>query len=511
MDGAPSATWKLKYAGLVVAAIGFVLTRYTVAHSVRADVPFVHFLVGHAPFLTLGLGLAAFGVALAVSRYTPRQVAVIAGWCLLGTGAMAAVLGLLHADSVLFEEHGPVFLSGEHAANVLVAGAVGGVLTGLHSAANRRQRRNLANQADRLTVLNRILRHEVLNKLNVIRGYAGLEGGIDEDRLAAIERSAERIEEAMADVGPLTRSTTTGNDLEPVSLRNVLESAVADARTAHPGSDVRVRGDVPDVTVLADAHLEAVFGHLLDNAIEHADGSRPHVRLAVDRTDTSVAIHVGDDGPGLPREQRALLREGRLPEYDDPSAGFGLTVSQLLVDRYGGRFDVETGFADDGGTVVTVTLARAHDHGPRGTSEYGVSAARLRDATAAALVAGTAMGLVLQSLFGSITVIGSLYGTGSAAVAWLTHQFHSVVFGVAFAAAVWRRSLGPDRLSVARCAGVGVAYGAVIWFVASGFVMPLWLRAVGVPAPVPSLGPINLFGHVVWGAILGGLYALLAR
>jgi len=44
-------------------------------------------------------------------------------------------------------------------------------------------------------------------------------------------------------------------------------------------------------------------------------------------------------------------------------------------------------------------------------------------------------------------------------------------------------------------------------------VMPVWLQAVGFGAApaVPNLNPQSLVGHVVYGVVLGGLYAALAE
>jgi uncharacterized membrane protein YagU involved in acid resistance len=60
-------------------------------------------------------------------------------------------------------------------------------------------------------------------------------------------------------------------------------------------------------------------------------------------------------------------------------------------------------------------------------------------------------------------------------------------------------------------AGIGVAYGIIIWIGAAGLVMPLWLRAIGVSTPIPNLTAAGLLGHVVWGATLGGLFAFGRR
>lgn len=73
----------------------------------------------------------------------------------------------------------------------------------------------------------------------------------------------------------------------------------------------------------------------------------------------------------------------------------------------------------------------------------------LRDATAAALLAGVAMGTSLQAFANTIPVIGSLYGVASVPVGWITHLFHSVVFGVFFAATL-RRRLRPAAADLSR-------------------------------------------------------------
>ena len=108
--------------GLVVAAVGFGLTRYTVLESLRPDASLVSFLVSEAPVLVAGFGLTAFGVGLAISARDPGHSRLIAGWCLLGTAGMGAVITLTYAADW------PVVLSTSESqliANALVGAAVG--------------------------------------------------------------------------------------------------------------------------------------------------------------------------------------------------------------------------------------------------------------------------------------------------------------------------------------------------------------------------------------------------
>jgi hypothetical protein len=65
-----------------------------------------------------------------------------------------------------------------------------------------------------------------------------------------------------------------------------------------------------------------------------------------------------------------------------------------------------------------------------------------------------------------LPVIGSLYGVGSPLAGWVSHLFHSVVFGLLYAA---------------------------------GVVMPLWLQFVGIEATVPNTTLPGIVSHIVWG------------
>jgi two-component system OmpR family sensor kinase len=223
--------------GVVVGVVGFALTWYTVVDTLRPDVPLTSFLLGQAPALVAGLGLTAFGVGLAVSSREPSDVDLVALWCVGGVASMTVVVALTYLG-------GGMSLDGATesrlVANVLVGSAVGGTLIGLRSATTRRHRRSAARQADRLTVLNRLLRHEVLNRLNVVDGYAQGEtdptdGGQTVDTRGVIRRNAEAIGETVERVGALTRT----DDSQPVDVAPQLEAAVASVRASHPGRPSR--------------------------------------------------------------------------------------------------------------------------------------------------------------------------------------------------------------------------------------------------------------------------------
>ena len=83
---------RVNYGGLVIAGIGFFLTRFTVSLAVSGD-PMAFYFTGVVP-LALGLGLSAFGVALTVADVDAATVRTAARWCVVGLVTMLALVVL---------------------------------------------------------------------------------------------------------------------------------------------------------------------------------------------------------------------------------------------------------------------------------------------------------------------------------------------------------------------------------------------------------------------------------
>jgi signal transduction histidine kinase len=500
---------RVNYSGLVVAGVGFLLTRFTVTLAVYDD-PLGFYLAGVVP-LALGLGLAAFGVALTVADVDPSLVRTTARWCVVGAGAMfvlvvLTLLGSAGGDTVFASPASRTYFS-----NFLIGGSVGGTLTGLYAARTRRHRGELARQTRRLELLNRLLRHEVLNAVTVIRGYATLGADDHPSAGAVIERRSDAIERTIEEVKYLTRTEGgRGVSTRSLVLESPLTASVDAVRARFPRADVSVDAapGVLATRVRAGDRLRQVFDTLVENAVVHAGREAPTVTVSASVTSTTVRVSVADDGPGLPERQQELIETGDIGEFDDPRSGFGLTVARFLVESYGGEMTTDV---DEGGTTVTVVLSRADvDETGLGTlgADTGVRPAvpHLLVTLVAALVAGGLYGVVSEFLGGSVAAIGVFYGIADPVVGWYTHQFHSVVFAFGFAGLV---SLLPARLRnhVPAYAAVGVAWGVSIWLVAAGVVAPVWLRLSGIPAPLPNLSTTLLAAHLVWGVSLGVLTA----
>jgi uncharacterized membrane protein YagU involved in acid resistance len=115
-----------------------------------------------------------------------------------------------------------------------------------------------------------------------------------------------------------------------------------------------------------------------------------------------------------------------------------------------------------------------------------------------------------QTLAVAIPALYTLAPPPSGALGWIVHLSHGAVFGVGFAALA--RAV-PVEFTTPRSAGVGVAYGAALWVVAAGLLMPVWLQVVGFSQapPVPNFALPSLLWHAVFGVVLGAAYPAVIR
>jgi PAS domain S-box-containing protein len=213
-----------------------------------------------------------------------------------------------------------------------------------------------------LEVLNRVLRHNLRNDLNVIVGYA--------DQIAAdasSEATVEYAESLAATAGDLVDLSNKareaeqlldrGNESSWVDACGMVESVVAAARDGN--GDATIEFDAPaEAYVAGDERLRVAVENVLQNAIEHNDGERPRVRVTVDGSvdGERVAVRVADDGPGIPEHEQAVVTgEAEITPLQHAS-GLGLWLVAWIVDAYGGT--VTFGDSDLGGAEVSLLLPR---------------------------------------------------------------------------------------------------------------------------------------------------------
>jgi len=222
----------------------------------------------------------------------------------------------------------------------------------------------------RLKVLNRILRHNIRNNANVVAGHTTrLLAEMDRrdaeaaDVAATIERAAHELERLADEAGNirrvLRRPTEEADEIDPVPL---VRSVVEDHRERSPAADISL--SLPEsASVLGDSRLRYAVDSLVDNAIEHNPSPTPRIRVSVEGSpatsgtdDEWVVLHVEDDGPRIPPDEREVILDGAEITPTHHGSGLGLWLTELTVETFGG--DLAFGESDMGGNDVSIRLRR---------------------------------------------------------------------------------------------------------------------------------------------------------
>lgn len=211
----------------------------------------------------------------------------------------------------------------------------------------------------RITVLNRLLRHNLRTAVNIIAGRAAQLRGTDgeDDLLADIEHEATRLEQLSQKAHEVEKAIDRIGSLNtPVHIVDILEGVVAEQSEKWPDAVIDI--EAPEGEHLpVDINIEPVVTELVDNALRHADRAEPNLHITV-RTDPpsgQISIDFADNGPGIPEHERAALRNGVETPLQHGS-GLGLWLAKWVTASVGGKLSITDN--EPRGNVATITVPR---------------------------------------------------------------------------------------------------------------------------------------------------------
>ncbi|OYR52744.1 ATP-binding protein [Halorubrum sp. Ea8] len=213
----------------------------------------------------------------------------------------------------------------------------------------------------RLSVLNRVLRHNARNKLDVILAHAD---HVEDDthqtaiqnsasELASVSRKAREAEAVMTD--SVSAPST-------VDIAAVAHEVAATARDDYPDSSISVTA--PERLQLTSYRtvVRRLMTELVENAIVHSDDPA-RVDIEVERTaDDIPQLRIADNGPGIPDRERDLLTESSETQLEH-GLGVGLWFVNWAVSQLGAELEFQS--TGSTGTTVVVRFYRNKESMPQ--------------------------------------------------------------------------------------------------------------------------------------------------
>jgi signal transduction histidine kinase len=200
------------------------------------------------------------------------------------------------------------------------------------------------------------LRTPILGVKAALEGVVGRSGPRD---ASVLRRSVSELEKLALDTEGILGWATGRRELETsvVDVSRLVEDAIASYRVMHDvDATIEVEAD-PSVTASVDpVQLRAAVVNLIRNAVLYS-GRDAIVRVHVASEGTAVRVSVRDQGPGIPREERATIFDpfvrGREGSRVRDGSGLGLFITRRVVEAHGGRIWVDP---DDEGSTFHVLL-----------------------------------------------------------------------------------------------------------------------------------------------------------
>jgi two-component system NtrC family sensor kinase len=101
--------------------------------------------------------------------------------------------------------------------------------------------------------------------------------------------------------------------------------------------------------------LQQVFLNILSNAFAAVDDGG-QIDVSMRREDNKVAVTIKDNGSGIPKENLQRIFEPFFSTKSEYGTGLGLSITFGIVEKLGGRIDVQSQVGQ--GTSFTVRLPR---------------------------------------------------------------------------------------------------------------------------------------------------------
>ena len=229
---------------------------------------------------------------------------------------------------------------------------------------------------ERLRGFNRMVSHELKNRIGAIQGAHALlgESWVDEAQrtkfIGMIGENAEAIRALLDNLVTLSRIDADARQSRHVELPQAAAEAVRQHRELARARGIRVHlaEELPRIEVAAAA-VELCLSNYISNAIKYSDPQKPDRWILIEgelqRRDhdgggePELVVRVRDNGLGLPAgsEKRLFQRFYRAHEETASAiegTGLGLSIVRDTVETLGGRAWAERN--DDGGSTFVFTL-----------------------------------------------------------------------------------------------------------------------------------------------------------
>lgn len=199
----------------------------------------------------------------------------------------------------------------------------------------------------------------------LLEGYAGEISEKQKELIARAERRLITLQSLIRDLLALGALKGALPELKKVEviLNGVIKRVVETLRPEAEEKKLALVVDLPESLVAIKGNeedFERLISNLLENAVKYTP-VQGKVRLQLALLNHDLLITVADNGIGIPPESlprifEEFFRAKNAKEMGQEGTGLGLSLVKHIVDRYGGKIEVQSKLGE--GSTFTVTLPK---------------------------------------------------------------------------------------------------------------------------------------------------------
>lgn len=193
--------------------------------------------------------------------------------------------------------------------------------------------------------------HDLRTPLAALRvRVENVEDEVDRERMVA---GIEDMNNMLEDILSLARLGRSTEQSDPVDIRSLIETVVDEFTDL--GQDVRYQRGEKQIAAVRETLVRRALRNLIGNATLYGKAAD----ISVEKSGTSLLIHVDDDGPGIPEEKisamfEPFVRGDASRNRATGGSGLGLTLARAIARDHGG--DIILKNREKGGLRATLML-----------------------------------------------------------------------------------------------------------------------------------------------------------
>ncbi len=216
---------------------------------------------------------------------------------------------------------------------------------------------------EREEFLHSLLRHDLGNKLIVTKGWLELlnESDLSEEDQKRLESSLNGVLEGLE----LIENTRTLHNLEsgekekePIDLKKAMQESLERHEDLAEKLNFEINNNIDkEIKVEGGLLLKELFSNLVENSLNHSEGSRMNISLKEEKE--KIIVTIEDNGKGIPDDIKEKITQKGFKGEDSSGTGLGMHLAKRITETYGEKLKIMD--SELGGARFDIILNRAEE------------------------------------------------------------------------------------------------------------------------------------------------------